>query len=825
MSRQSAAACFALAALAACRPSAEGRCGKDADCRTGAFCSPEGICLALPPSVSVSITTPPDGAGWYSRSGAALDLSAQVTRDGTDPVSAVLTVPGCAAASCSFLGTAVTGGFRFRVTRDVQAVGSAALLPFQVVVNDRAGNQGVANGVLQIDDAPPTILSYAPVVAGTVGEDLQPWFAGGPGAPPIELAVRASDPGAGVASIALHVDGLDVTNGTPLDPAPTAAPDGSVHFLLPASGAFKEGPLHFQLVATDLLGHASSAPAAFILVDAAPPAVTKAAVNYAGVQPAGVCDASATCGRQGGTRLLRDDTADLAFDVTDCGTGTDSAAVQVPLPNAKTVAAVEVGSDPSACPNGNRTHHFKASVNFGDAVPSLPASDSQGNVFLPVNAAGTDRVGNAGVAAAAGGATGGDGIAALSLWRWRQKIAGPSGSPASPTGAPVLLPGNNGRVAIGMRNPASSPTDSVTALTAFGKQAWSQSISAGVGADLAFGSTSLNVYAVSPATSCSSSCSGTLTIIPPAGTSPTSCTQLSSVALGAPVAMTTATVSGAPVEVAVAVATVRKVLFNPNNLFVYQANCTVSSFQYLINGSSELTGVSALPGKVVLASAATFTSIDQNGGTGFNFGSAATYSGSVSLLDAPALISGAPLNAFFGTSTGDLHRVTSSTPCSGSGCWSDAYTTPWPHSPGTLSSAPVFDGTHIYTADDAGNVSSWLQSTGTGEWSQALGVVLSGPVILQGGAGSVLVVQKDGAVKVVSKTNVVSLLNVGAYGGAPPVPALEASGSYGIAYVPDGSGWVWAVNLPAPPMQASSAAWPRPGRDSCNSRSAGAACP
>ena len=44
-------------------------------------------------------------------------------------------------------------------------------------------------------------------------------------------------------------------------------------------------------------------------------------------------------------------------------------------------------------------------------------------------------------------------------------------------------------------------------------------------------------------------------------------------------------------------------------------------------------------------------------------------------------------------------------------------------------------------------------------------------------------------------------------------------------YVPDGAGWLWAVNLPAPPMQASATAWPRPGRDSCNSRSAGAACP
>ena len=37
--------------------------------------------------------------------------------------------------------------------------------------------------------------------------------------------------------------------------------------------------------------------------------------------------------------------------------------------------------------------------------------------------------------------------------------------------------------------------------------------------------------------------------------------------------------------------------------------------------------------------------------------------------------------------------------------------------------------------------------------------------------------------------------------------------------------WLWAVNLPSSPMAASTVAWPRPGRDSCNSRSTGAPCP
>src|SRR3954469_20842854 len=119
MRRQGAAACIALAALAACRPSAEGRCAQDSDCRTDAVCAPEGICVAVPPSVAVSVATPPDGAGWYLRSGAALDVTAQVTRDGTDPVSAVLTVANCTASTCTFPGIPIQGGFTFRVPRDV----------------------------------------------------------------------------------------------------------------------------------------------------------------------------------------------------------------------------------------------------------------------------------------------------------------------------------------------------------------------------------------------------------------------------------------------------------------------------------------------------------------------------------------------------------------------------------------------------------------------------------------------------------------------------------------------------------------------------------
>jgi hypothetical protein len=622
----------------------------------------------------------------------------------------------------------------------------------------------------------------------------------------VEISVAAADPGSGVSSVAVHLDPNDVLPGTPLDPPPSVGPNGTVHFQIPVSGMRGEGPMRFAVTATDMLGNGSSVPVASIRVDAVPPTVTAPHVGYAGAQPAGVCDATATCGRQSATHLLRDDVAVLTFDLTDCGVGTGTAAVQVS--GGKTVPAVETGTSPSTCANGNQTHHLQATVDFGDAAPSLPQADASGTVLLPVTGIGSDLLQNAGTGAAPSGATGGDGLAVISLWRWKQQIPGP------PTGAPVLLPAN-GRVAVGTAT-------AVTALSAVGAKPWTQAVAKGVGADLSLGPSG-KIYAVSPAASCATSCTGYLTIVTSSGT-PLLCTQ-NNVALGAPPAITTATVAGNPVEVAMVVATARhtNLITNPNNLFVYPGSCSSTDNQYLINSSNELTGVSALPGKVVLASAATFATIDQNG-TSFNFGSATTYSGTVSLLDAPALVPTAPMNVVLGTSTGDLHRIGAAN-CSGSLCWKDMYTAPWPHSPGSLSSAPVFDGSHIYTSDDAGNVSSWQQSTGSSEWTQALGDVISGPAILQDPSGAVLVVHKSGALKVVGGAAVTTLLSVASYAASPPVPALEAAGSYGLAYVPDGAGWVWAVNLPSPPLQAGAVAWPRPGRDSCNSRSAGAPCP
>src|SRR5262249_9240782 len=199
-----------------------------------------------------------------------------------------------------------------------------------------------------------------------------------------------------------------------------------------------------------------------------------------------------------------DDTADLTFDVTDCGVGTATAAA-IRMANGTVVNAVETGNSPSSCANGNRTHHFKATVSFAAAAPVLPDPDASGTGLLPVSSDGGDRLQNRTLGTAPAGAMGGDGIVSISIWRWKRKMVGVA------TGAPAVIPGGGTpRVAVGTAS-------AVTAFSRMGAQSWSQSVGAGVGADLAIGPSG-NVYAVSPAAPCSPLCTGTLTIVGATGT-------------------------------------------------------------------------------------------------------------------------------------------------------------------------------------------------------------------------------------------------------------------------------------------------------------------
>jgi hypothetical protein len=92
---------------------------------------------------------------------------------------------------------------------------------------------------------------------------------------------------------------------------------------------------------------------------------------------------------------------------------------------------------------------------------------------------------------------------------------------------------------------------------------------------------------------------------------------------------------------------------------------------------------------------------------------------------------------------------------------------------------------------------------------------------------SLLVVENDGTASLISGASVTPLLRAAPFGGgaAPVAPTIDVRGPFGVAYVSDGAGWVHALQLPSAPEPASSTAWTRPGRDSCNSRTYGSVCP
>jgi hypothetical protein len=88
---------------------------------------------------------------------------------------------------------------------------------------------------------------------------------------------------------------------------------------------------------------------------------------------------------------------------------------------------------------------------------------------------------------------------------------------------------------------------------------------------------------------------------------------------------------------------------------------------------------------------------------------------------------------------------------------------------------------------------------------------------------TVLLVRNDGVVALASSSGFTPLLMVKPL-AAPVPPVVDTRGSGGVAYLVDGEGWVTALQIPLAPLAAGPNAWPRPGRDSCNSRNAASSC-
>lgn len=777
---------------------------------------------AQAPAVSLFVPAASDTvAGWVPRTGSNLEVDAQVDDGaGAGAASATLAFDTCpATAPCTYTGTlkstantAVT--YAFLVPRTAQPAGAEAPLPVTVTALDKAGNQATASGALQIDDKAPVLGAFSLVSQGVTGEDGHTWFLGGQGAPAVEIAVPVSDAGAGLASLLLEMNADDVIGNTTLQVAPLS-PDpqaGAIHFKLPAASVRgREGGLHFKLTAADKLGHQTVVPASdtnAIFVDDVPPQVTLLSVDYAHATPAraAVCaqaDAAGVfqCGRGGSDHLLRDDSAQISFVVRDCGAGVAAAG---PTATAKSGGAthaltpVPAGSAPGTSCAG---HQYTAPLNLSEHAPALDAPDSGGTSLVALAVSAQDRVAHAAQASAS---------AKVSVWRWKAKLPAPaSGSPALLAGAAAARP-----VAVG------TSTGALAVYGADGSPSWSATLS-GIAGDLAVGSAGL-LYAVSGDNTCGSSKCGTLSIVVPPTTGSAGTVEACAVS-GAGLSASPTITTGGGVELAVAGATSRD--GGKDNLYSFTedtGSCNKQSALYL-GANGDLTGSSSNAGQIFFSHGGGFSSISLNG-KGFDTATAAATSGAAAAVAPPALTvsGGAVDDALFGSTDEKLRGAHPST-CAIVNCWKIDFAS---SASSALRTTPVFAAGIVYAADDSGAIFAWDQSTGASKWHQDLGAPVSAPVVLSGGA--LLAVQQDGTVKVVTQQGALALVQTGSFSGTPVVPAIDRRdlGALpgGVAYVPDGAGWLWAVQLPAAPVAASSTAWPRPGRDSCNSRNAGSTC-
>ncbi|MCA1829683.1 MAG: hypothetical protein LC689_22390 [Myxococcales bacterium] len=819
MNPHSAFVLFIVALAGACKPAVKGLCSGQKDCRTGAYCSPDGICLSVPP-LAISVFVPPaSGAinGWVPRTSGNLEVRATIEDGGAGaPQGAMLTFDACpASAPCSYPGTIVsqTGGitvFSFDVPRFAQAAGSEAPMSVTVTATDVAGKEGQGKTSLHIDDAPPQIAPIAPVTAGVTGEDGKTWFTGGNGAPDVEISDPYADSGAGVASLTLHLTDPDV--GGP-DPAPAPQPDGSVHFVLsPRRVHGREGAMSFLLTAKDQLQHQSQAPGA-ILVDALPPTVTQPHVDYGTATPdlATICNASDDpirflCGRQAQTHVLPDDTVTASLDITDCGSGIQASA-QPDATAAGGTKTLPLSQDnpasASACVNGNRTHHYKFQLDGTKVV--LPAVDATGTAYVQLGGNAVDRVGNASASVANGG-TSGDGLALVSLWRWKRKLNGAA------TGGPALLPGNGGQRQAALATDAGN----VYVLPADGSAPATPASASGIAGDVATGANG-NIYGVT----------STVLYIVVAG-SASSCQSQSGATLGLPPVIGAWGLGSATGEQALVLASSHS---GTNNLFAFRYDSAPTQQQCVRDSAAP----ALTTGEPFIGATATSTTLYAGHQKGFTSYTVASPTTSVS-YDTALVATGAPAlggTPVFAESTNrKLHSTQQSTatPCSAlTPCWTDAAPGFAPALAAAPLSTPVFGLGAVWTVDTNGTVYSYSQSSGVREFAPvALGVAASPPVLLAD--GSALVVQGDCGVTVVSAGGTARSLgkvcSAGAFAATPFTPAIDDRGNgEGVAYVGGLGGWVYAMQTPAAPLAAGATAWPRPGRDSCNSRNAGSSCP
>ena len=613
----------------------------------------------------------------------------------------------------------------------------------------------------------------------------------------------------------------------------------------------KEQHLRFTLTAADLLYRFSPLqhvatlgpddPSTMIWVDALPPVIAFGPrVDYttaSGTAPqCGTDGPTYQCGRQGQTHLLADDTATVTFDAYDCGAGmaqAQPAATVATKATSQTAAVSEKGRGGSPCSNGstNKTHHYNFTLNLATLALSYDAPGTSGTTPVQLVANLQDRL-LQGASSSPGAPTSADGAALVSLWRWKSQFA-PN---AQPSGSPALLPGSAGsrQIAIGTTLPPSSPNFFV--LNADGTQPWNATVQIGIAGDVAAGSGGALYTVTPPAGSCGSGCNAALNILTaPSGSGTTGAVQAcaaSNVSFGAPPVIITAT---ATIPERAVVASTSHAVGATANVFLFQSGCTSTETDLV--GTGDFPGISANWPTLFLATGQGFSSADHSDAAG-RFGTPAAYNSgnTVPTVSPPAIASGAPVNAIFAGSADDfVHRTASST-CTTLSCWTDVSGFAPAMAQSSLPFTPVFDATAIYAADAQGKVYAVDKVSGAASWSfdfrngalpspwpSGSGTTVSPPILLQG--GTALVVRSDGVVALASAAGPVPLLQMTkALTGAPAAPVIDIRGTGGVAYVHDGAGWIYALQLQSPPATPGSAVWPRPGRDSCNSRNAASSC-
>jgi hypothetical protein len=762
------------------------------------------------PAINVFIPVTSDMVnGWVPRTGGTLEVQAQVDDGaGSGPASATLTLDHCpSAVPCSYAGTllappsAGAATFSFAVPRAVQAAGSEAKVTGVIVAQDEVQNSTRKAVSLQIDDAPPSIAPVALVSAGVAGEDGHSWFPGGASASPVEIAVAATDHGAGLLDVVLHLDPADVTAGT-ADPAPVLNADGAFHFRLPASAVIgREGPLRFSLTARDALHNTAAlpeSPATSVFIDDVPPVVTMASVNYASTMPpqADVCstDANVLCGRTstGGAadHLLRDDIATVTFDAYDCGAG-------LPMSGGAGVNGVNAtpaSSSGAPCTgSANPVHHFSVQLDLSTQTPGAP--DANGSEKLPLDSDALDLLAHR--------TDNRSGVANISIVRWRSQLV----LGVAPTGSPALLPGGSPRqVVIG-----TNGTPNLFILDPQGAQVQAATVGR-ISSDVAVDKAGV-VYAVGIDSASSAS---TLSMFDSANPppSPISPCPIADATIGVPPAL--AGFPDSPLAVLAATNT-----SGLHNVYVFRkGNCTpVDSELLTIDAQTAFTGASADADALFFAHSAGFSSIHFDpAGMNFVQSSAASYnvsSGQTAGARGGPAIGVSPENPYFAGTDRKVHK-TQAAVCTGQQpCWQNQVLSA--ATAATLNGTPVFDSQATYVADSNGAVYAFAQSTGlllgtSAPTTGTTAIAVSSPVLV--GTGQALVVQRDATVRLLTPgtSTAVTLLQMKTPAGAaaayaatgpPPTPVVDARGTGGVAYVPDGNGFVWAVQLDQAPVAAS----------------------